>query len=234
MAERFYLPVDLGLPCFTLEGQEAHHLARVMRKQPGDRVVLFDGSGRCVTAEIHEISKRAVELTACGPVETTPPATRELTLFTAVPKGDRFKWLVEKAAELGVGRLVPLQCERSVVDPRNSKLDKMRQVVIEACKQSGRNRLMEIGEPVPFGDALQHDGLVMMADPTGEPLSGIAIPEGNTSVLIGPEGGFSPDELSAAAEAGVRPVRIADAILRIETAGVAIAGWLSVQRLDVS
>jgi 16S rRNA (uracil1498-N3)-methyltransferase len=150
-------------------------------------------------------------------------------LAVAPPKGDRFRWLVEKATELGVAKLIPLLTRRTVVDPRDSKLDKLRQTVIGACKQSGRSRLMELTEPLKFdallaaGNDAMHQSILL--HPSGDPLFlGAATERGaNLTLLIGPEGGFAEDEVEAAIEAGVHTAALGRTILRTETAAIAAA-----------
>ena len=147
MSSRFYCPDPPRDGRFRLGAEESRHLARVSRHVAGDLVELFDGQGFATLARVVEVGKDRVELIAEGePIPEARPRC-SLTLATAIPKGDRFDWLVEKATEIGVGRLIPLVTERSVVDPRESKLERLRRTIIEACKQSGRNRLMTL-EPV--------------------------------------------------------------------------------------
>jgi 16S rRNA (uracil1498-N3)-methyltransferase len=156
-----------------------------------------------------------------------------LTLATAVPKGDRFDWLVEKATELGVARLVPLITARSVVHPGTSKLDRLRRRIVEASKQCGRSRLMELAVPIPWTDCVSREFSgkdVWVADPSGAPFSRGEVPsQGSVLAAIGPEGGFTPDELEAACRHGARLVALGRRILRIETAGMALSALLTVE-----
>jgi 16S rRNA (uracil1498-N3)-methyltransferase len=150
-----------------------------------------------------------------------------VTLAVAPPKGDRFRWIVEKATELGVDRLVPLLTKRTVVDPRDSKLDKLRQTIIAACKQCGRNRLMELTEPVRF-DALLKDEReteVWLLHPSGQRIREFEAPQRSASLmlLVGPEGGFTDDEVARAQEQGAEMVALGRTILRTETAAIAAA-----------
>ena len=232
MADRFYLPDLPGSGLATLTGDEAHHLSRVRRLAAGARVVLFDGLGRSCRAEVIQVGKHAVEL-GLEEVVTEPPPPIALTLATAVPKGERFDWLVEKATELGVGRLVPLVTERSVVDPRSAKLDRLRRLIVEACKQSGRSRLMTLDEPTPLSHYLTTEPAERrwLAHPgrgrfrTGESTS--------CALAVGPEGGFTQCEVDEALDAGWQAVSLGTTLLRIETAGIAAAsivlveGWMN-------
>jgi 16S rRNA (uracil1498-N3)-methyltransferase len=196
----------------------------------GDQVELFDGKGFATIARIALLDKDQVELIAEGPPisEVAPPSS--LTLATAIPKGQRFDWLIEKATELGVARLIPLVTERSVVDPRESKLDRLRKTIVEAAKQSGRNCLMVL-EP-----ALTWPEVVASGD---ESLRLIALPGGlppdrwpafkslrKMTLAVGPEGGFSPAETELARAAGWHPIQLSSNILRIETAGIAGASMI--------
>jgi 16S rRNA (uracil1498-N3)-methyltransferase len=229
MADRYFLPhLPEGDQC-ELQGTEFHHLAHVMRARIGDRLTVFDGLGTEAGAEIVGLSKSGISLRLGVRRRDSLPTEPEIMLATAVPKVERFRWLVEKATELGVARLIPLQTARSVVAPGAIKLDKMRQAVIEACKQSGRNRLMEI-DPLTswreFVGTSVRASRTFVADPTGLPVPDLAeMRQKRESLLliVGPEGGLTDDERREAIEAGARPVTLGPRILRIETAALAMA-----------
>src|SRR5436190_713470 len=148
MSDRFFVSPPIAGDRAVLAGDEARHLAAVMRVQIGDEVVLFDGSGVEFTARVTATRKQAVELAIFERREISRELPFSLTLAVALPKGERQKWLVEKATELGVTRIVPLVTERGVAQPVESALERLRRSVIEASKQCGRNRLMEIAAPV--------------------------------------------------------------------------------------
>lgn len=234
--ERFFLPQPLQLATAELDGPEAHHLLHVLRAKVGDRVGLFNGRGDEAVAELVNHRKRSAELriTECW---TTPVESGELILATALPKGDRARWLVEKATELGVTRIIPLRTARSIVEPGEGKMDKLAQAAIAACKQSGRSRLPRLDPLTALSDVLREFSaalpaqIVLLADPRAERNVGQlfeSLDDGvqSTIALIGPEGGFTVDEHSAAIAAGATPVRLGSHILRIETAALAIsAAW---------
>lgn len=236
MADRFYAPVPLDQPVVELTGPEAHHLANVLRAKPGDEAILFDGEGTETVAEIVAVSKRSVELRPKALRPGAGESWRPIVLGTAVPKGERFRWLVEKATELGVTRLVPLETARSVVEPGFGKLEKMRQVVIAASKQAGRSRLMEIAPLVRWetfvGEELAR-GVGIVAHPSGEGLTDGRPGEksGDTAIVlaVGPEGGFTDSEVDSARAAGALLVSLGPRILRVETAAIALAAWAGVQ-----
>lgn len=225
MADRFYTPNLSPSGCAELIGQEARHLSRVMRRGVGDEVRLFDGRGLEVTATVTEIDKNRVTLAVVR--ELPPlPVPQEITLAVAVPKGERFRWLIEKCTELGVARIIPLKCERSVVRPRDAKLDKMRQAVIEASKQCGRRELMTIEPLFSLDEFFENSGQsrCLIADPSGQPLNGdLLAGTAPLCFVIGPEGGFTESELEAPRARGETIVSLGSSILRIETAAIAVA-----------
>ncbi|MFH5805661.1 RsmE family RNA methyltransferase [Alienimonas sp. DA493] len=223
-APRFFAPPPLSAGPLTLAGPEAKHLTAVLRLGPGDAVELFDGEGARAAATVQAVrgkgAKTAAELFCEDPVRTEPPAS-PLTLAVAAPKGDRFRWLIEKATELGVARVVPLTCERSTVDPGGGKLDKLRATALAACKQCRRDRLPEIAEPVLFAAFLEQDVPKTLFHVSGDRFT--APPSGPHAILIGPEGGFTEEEVKIAAAAGARVAALTTPILRTETAAIAAA-----------
>ena len=255
MSERFFVEPPISGPRALLSGDEARHLARVMRASIGDEVILFDGSGVEFLSRIATIGKAQVELEIIERRPVDRESQSRLTLAVALPKGERQKWLVEKATELGVARLVPLITERGIAQPVAAALARLRRTVIEASKQCGRNRLMEIGEPVEAGEFFaaagsgfrvqgsgkesggrRHESVTgnrdhcsrLIADPTGSPLATVPRPTGDLVCAVGPEGGFTAAELAAATEHGWQQVSLGKSILRVETAAVAIAAWAAV------
>ena len=227
MADRFYCPGPWIDGQARLGTDEARHLSRVRRVEVGDRVALFDGLGRSAVAQVREIGREGVKLIIVEETVADRTPTGAIVLASAVPKGDRFDWLVEKATELGVTRLVPLVTERSVVDPRSAKLDRLRRLVIEASKQSGRNRLMDVDPPTPLaawlGKAVEGVAAHYLADPSGGRLVDDPRPRlvRGIAVMVGPEGGFSEAEVESAKLAGYRPITLGPTILRVETAALA-------------
>jgi 16S rRNA (uracil1498-N3)-methyltransferase len=229
MPHRFYAPSLTETGSVTLIDTECHHLNHVLRLRESDLVEVFDGNGGAATCRIQSLQKRSVVLEVID-FRQDSNSLPDLTIATAVPKGDRFEWLVEKATELGVHRIIPLVTSRSVVDPRENKLDRLRQTVIAACKQSGRNQLMEITPVTHWTEFLvaistNYHTLIAHPSPRGNPVTEHALSDRSRPILIaiGPEGGFSDEEIEAALAAGAVPIRLGDHILRIETAVIAIA-----------
>lgn len=225
VSERFYCPDPPQAGRYRLGPDESRHLARVCRLGPGDRVELFDGRGLATAAEIVAASSHQAELIALGdPIVASLPIC-PLVLAAAIPKGERFDWLVEKATELGVSRLIPVVAERSVVVPRGTKLGRLRRSIVEASKQCRRARLMELSEPVEWTEVVESFPAAarFLADPRGaQPSRWPALERGREMVLaVGPEGGFTEVETELARGAGWFPIRLGDQILRVETAGLA-------------
>lgn len=231
MDHRFFCPQLSDRDTVILEGAEAHHLVRVLRASVGKSIELFDGQGTLAAGTIQTVGKHDARLLVTD--RSFTPAPPPCILAAAVPKGERFDWLVEKATELGVTTLIPLRTERGVVDPRDSKLDRLRQVVIEACKQSRRPWLMTITPPCDWPtllNGLPPERTVIIADPSGTPwLPGTSAGKHSraeiapTVLAVGPEGGWTAAELDRARSAGAEIVTLGDTILRIETAAVTMA-----------
>lgn len=225
MSERFYCPDPPSAGRLLLDADEARHLVRVCRLGVGDLVEVFDGQGYATKAQIQTVGNRSVELIPVG----EPIAERQwpfgVMLATAVPKGNRFDWLVEKCTELGVERLVPIVTERSVVDPGPSKLSRLRRAIVESSKQCGRNRLMALHEPMTWAlvAKVSTKALKLLADPDGVPPSAwpAVSPSDGVILAVGPEGGFSQGERALADACGWTAVGLSRNTLRIETAGVA-------------
>ena len=238
MSERFFVPAPITGSTAILEGEEARHLAAVMRATVGDRVVLFDGGGAEFDAEVLALKKHQVELSIVERRELSRELAGELTLAVALPKGDRQKWLVEKATELGVKKLVPLVSERGVAQPVEAALERLRRTVIEASKQCGRNRLLSIVSPeraIDFFSQQPAEALRWVGDVEGVPPAQALSPAAGAVVIaIGPEGGFSAAERNAAVAAGWQRVSLGRRILRVETAAIALAGIAAAQMPEES
>jgi 16S rRNA (uracil1498-N3)-methyltransferase len=243
MSQRFFIQTPITTPTVKLEGPEAHHLIHVMRAQIGEHLVLFDGTGAEFVGQIERIGRKQVSLQ----VESRDEVDRELrvplVLAVALPRGDRQEWLVEKAVELGVSRLVPWQTERSVARVTEKSIERLRRTVIEASKQCGRNRLMEVESPWNFNAYVEcvAEGPSLLAhpyfeddvspQPTWTTLERKSLGEG-VRMGIGPEGGFSDVEVQQALKAGWWPIRLGPRILRTETAALALAAHVALILAD--
>ena len=245
MSDRYFTPGPISGQRAVLAGAEAHHLIHVMRAGPGRRVELFDGSGRQWVAVVRRIARAEVELDLVAEEPIDRELAVDVTLAVALPKGDRQRWLVEKAVELGVRRLVPLETARGVARPGAATLERLRRYVIEASKQSGRNRLLEIWPGQSWADLLASTAGVpqrWMAHPGGDPQGAPSVPCGarlpplapqdQVVLAVGPEGGFTADQVAAAVGAGWRLVDLGPRILRVETAAVLLAAVVALESQD--
>jgi len=234
---RFYCPALDG-PLAWLDEHESRHATRSLRLRPGDQVVLFDGCGHVAHGRIApptpasrgRRSTKAVAVQVAQRSDVAPP-TRTLSLLVAACKGPRLDWLVEKTTELGVTKLLFTEFERSVVRPGARHLERLRRVAIEACKQSRRVWLPEIGPARPLCEAVrpwQGPGL-LVADPGDDSqpatawLANYASSWPQLACVIGPEGGLSPSERDLLRECRAQFVSLALHTLRVETAAVALA-----------
>ncbi|HLW68265.1 MAG TPA: RsmE family RNA methyltransferase, partial [Gemmataceae bacterium] len=209
MAERFYTNSALAVGPVLLQGPEAHHLATVCRFSAGESVILFNGDGREYSAEITSINRKQVALELRSSAEPQRELGFRLEVATPLPKGDRAVFLIEKLTELGVTDFVPLRTQRSVVQPRESKLERLQRTVIEASKQCGRNLLMQVHPLTEWSDYYRRKGLParkLLAHP-----GGAAMPEPawqDTCVAVGPEGGFTEEEVALAKMDGWQAVNL--------------------------
>jgi len=229
MSDRFYTGDPLAPGEYLLAGPEAHHLAAVRRFGPGDRVVLFNGDGHDYPADVLSVGKRSAVLNVLAAVSADRELPFPLCVASALPKGDRADFLIEKLTELGATRFVPLITARSVVIPKPNLVEKFTRAVIEASKQCGRNRLMAVEPPRTWAEFVRRDDLPanrFVLHPGGEQF---APPAGGVAVAVGPEGGLTDEELSAAAAAGWKWASLGPRVLRVETAAIAAAASLSLQ-----
>ena len=231
MGQRYFISSPVDSDHITLSGSEAHHLIHVMRAEIGDQLVLFDGSGSQFSAEIQQLKKNSAELLIYERHAIDLELPAQLTVATALPKGDRQKWLVEKLVELGTSCLIPLVTQRAVAKPVTQALTRLERNVVESSKQCGRNQLMKIGPPLTVAELIEQtspDTLRIVAHP--EPPSGaksmdelLSSPAATETVLtIGPEGGWTDEEIERFTSSQWQVVGLGPRVLRMETAAIAL------------
>jgi 16S rRNA (uracil1498-N3)-methyltransferase len=227
------------------------HLAKVLRARSGDEVVLFNGDGREFTGAVEKVqgSRVSASIGAARNIDRESPF--QLTLVQCVPRGDRMDFIVQKATELGVVRIIPVLSRRSVVrldeNQAASKQAHWRGVAVSACEQCGRNRLPSVAAPQPLlnylgalGHATADESLRLVLEP--EPEQGTARSTDVASlqavsraeIAIGPEGGFAPEELEAFDLSAFSRLALGPRVLRTETAAIAAIVVLQARFGDMS
>ncbi|MBA2692525.1 MAG: 16S rRNA (uracil(1498)-N(3))-methyltransferase [Rubrobacter sp.] len=203
---------------FALLGNEAHHLTDVLRAKPGDTFEVVGHGGRVFVAELLDGGEAFV----VEEVFSEESESFGVVLYQAVPKGKRMDVVVEKAAELGATRIVPLVTDRSVVKAgEGSKLERWRRIAESAARQSLRTVVPEVVAPTPFREALEGaEGAILLHNGEGVP-SLEEVVSSPASLFVGPEGGWSEAEMEYAGEVGAAFARIGPHRLRSETAGIA-------------
>lgn len=245
---RFYLaPEDWNPDALILTGTEAHHCRNVLRLETGDKVVLFDGRGRELTAEITATDSSEIRLRKLHEAQT-PPLRCQITLGQAIPKGKNMDLIVQKAVEIGAAEIAPILSDRTVVrldeESAASKQSKWQSIAIEAAKQCGQNWLPRVQVPQTMSQffqqsrrfdlqligSLQSDAVHLKkilaeyaAEHSDRPASVL--------MLVGPEGDFTPAELSLARSHGCRPITLGPIVLRVETASIYCLSILSYELL---
>ena len=224
---RFHLPPE-DWQAAALTGDEARHLSQVLRGKVGDVITVFDGNGRRASAKVLEVSRDRVSLEIFEVVSPAPAQPR-ITLAQAIPKGKTMDLIVQKAVELGVAGIEPLVTRHTIVQPGDGKSEKWTRVALEACKQCGQDTLPEISPAVAFDTWIANAGkisglkliasLALGAQPMREVLRAHPATT-EATILVGPEGDFSPEETNAALVAGFIPVSLGNIVLRVETASL--------------
>jgi 16S rRNA (uracil1498-N3)-methyltransferase len=220
----------------TLDDSAAQHVGRVLRMQPGQALLLFNGDGQDYNATITEAGKKRVEVSVAEATPNLTESSLEIVLGQSLSKGDRMDYAVQKAVEMGVTRIVPLSTGRSEVklkgDREDRRLRHWRQVAISAAEQCGRARVPEIHPIMALPDWFEHtsdcDLRLVLHHRTEQSLGAMKSPT-RIALMIGPEGGLNPDEIESAEAAGFLPVALGPRVLRTETAPVAamaLCQWL--------
>lgn len=235
---RFYVPFHVGLRNVWIDSSESHHILHVKRLKTGDNIVLFNGTGDECSAEIVEISGSKVKVELSQSKTISKENRVGIDIAFAVPKGKRSHFLIQKCTELGVDKLIPTNYELSVVklnSESSGKIEKWRKIAIESSKQCGRNTITEISDVVDFGDILEDAGnydlsLFAYNQSDSNNLKNTLqehLKPNNIIGFIGPEGGFTSNEIEMAKEARCKFVSLGQRTLRVETAAIAVSAILS-------
>jgi 16S rRNA (uracil1498-N3)-methyltransferase len=247
---RFYIaPETWNSVAPMLSGSEAHHAREVLRMKAGEKLVLFNGQGHEITAEIVDLTGTDIRLRKLHEAETKPLQCR-IVLGQAIPKGKNMELIVQKAVEIGAAEIAPIISDRSIVqvdsERATQKQSKWRQIAIEAAKQSGQNWLPRVHTPRKLTELFSMASeesfdlrLIGSLQPDAQHLKKILadysrehelLPR-SVLMLIGPEGDFTPAELSLARRHGCQPITLGPIILRVETAAIYCLSILSYELL---
>jgi len=226
----FYTPLIQG-DTHLLEESESKHAIRVLRLTRGDQVVLVDGRGGWYEAVIEEDHPKRCLLSIQSRKEDSHPLGYSLHLAVAPTKNlERFEWFLEKSTEIGISEITPILCARS--ERRQVKMDRLERILIAAMKQSFKAHKPVINEALSFEEFIQldHPGLRGIAACFGSERVGIEQlgTEGPFTVMVGPEGDFTGQEVENAIQAGFAPLHLGRSRLRTETAAVYIAAAVSI------
>lgn len=239
---RFYCPCLLTVEqSFTLPEEVFRHAIQVLRLQVGESLLLFNGEGGEYLANLTEINKRSATVL----IQSFDPNEREsslaLTLVQALVKPDKMDFALQKAVELGISAFQPLITQRSVVRTDKEKIEKKLQhwqaVTISACEQSGRTRLPKIYAPQTLDQYLSqlndNTTYLLLAPGSAQDLSQITVQTNHVAVLIGPEGGFTVEEVEACLAAKMQSIALGKRILRAETASTSVLAILQLLHGDL-
>ena len=211
-----------------IAGADALHIAKALRMRPGEALTLCDGKGTDFDGVLETVTDRqgTVRISASRPSQAEP--TLAVTLYQGLPKGDKMDWIIQKAVELGVTAVVPVATRRSVArleGKADKKQERWQRIAAEAAGQCGRGMLPSVERPLSWSQALSRlsgEPALVFYEGGGRPLRELVTPSTRRlSVFVGPEGGFAPEEVQAAQNAGLSSVSLGTRILRCETAPVA-------------
>ena len=233
-----------------LEDIDARHARDVLRLRAGDRFILCDGAMRDHECEIVSLSREGAIARVVSVSDNMAEPVYDAILYQGLPKGDKMDEIVRKCVELGVTRVVPVACARSITQwaaadrGMNAKIERLQRIAREAAKQCGRGRVPEILPPIPFSEAVRDATMAdfaflpweneretsirsLLEEFRAQKELGSTSPRPVIAFLIGPEGGFEAGEVAAALGAGIRPVTLGRRILRTETAGPAVLAMMT-------
>jgi 16S rRNA (uracil1498-N3)-methyltransferase len=206
----------------TLSGKEAWHALGVRRLEIGDPIRLIDGKGNVTRAMVENLQGRHTASLRISEVNHVPPQKPNIMLATAIAKGDRQSTLLDMATQLGISAWQPLLCQRSVSKLGKNSAERWQRICLEACKQSGSLWLPQIlpaAKPEDITrEACAGGREVLLAHPDGEKIN--AVSSADKLLLVGPEGGFTDEEVQGIVAAGAKKVSLGQNILRIETAAI--------------
>ena len=240
MYQFFVEPEQIGPEWATITGPDVNHIRNVLRMKPGEAVRISDGKGSCYDGTIDTLQSDEIIVRLTGEKMESTELPVEVVLFQGLPKSDKMEWIIQKNTELGVGAIVPVATSRAVVKldekKADSKVKRWNGIAEAAAKQSKRTLIPEVCSVLSFKQALAESATFDVKLMPYENAEGMAFtrkcigeirPGAKVAVFIGPEGGFSEEEVKAASEMGFLPITLGRRILRTETAGMSVLSMIS-------
>ncbi|MBQ1208031.1 MAG: 16S rRNA (uracil(1498)-N(3))-methyltransferase [Lachnospiraceae bacterium] len=240
MYQFFVEPEQIGPEWTTITGPDVNHIRNVLRMKPGEAVRISDGKGSCYDGTVDTLQSDEIIVRLTGEKMESTELPVEVVLFQGLPKSDKMEWIIQKNTELGVGAIVPVATSRAVVKldekKADSKVKRWNGIAEAAAKQSKRTLIPEVRSVLSFKQALLESATFDVKLMPYENAEGMAFtrkcigeirPGAKVAVFIGPEGGFSEEEVKAASEMGFLPITLGRRILRTETAGMSVLSMIS-------
>ena len=230
MARFFVNKEKIGEDIIIIDGADAHHIARSLRMAEGDEAIVCDGEGAEYHTRLVRIRDEECQCQIVERLDTKTESPINITLCMAYPKGDKLEVVIQKAVELGVSRIIPFESSRCIKRPKAEKAEKqtarLERIAEEAAKQCGRAKIPTVSQPVSFSRMLDEATASSIAIFCYENEDGLTLKDilkadekpASIAIIVGSEGGFSPDEAAAAIESGCKSVSLGNRILRCETA----------------
>ncbi len=243
MHQFFVSPEQIAGKKIVIKGNDVRHIRNVLRMKPGEEIAVSNGQDqREYRCQIDEITEQEVRCTLLFVKEDGLELSARISLFQALPRGDKMEFIIQKAVELGAYEIIPMETKRTVVKMdekrKRSRLARWQSIAEAAAKQSRRRMIPQVGPVLSMEEAVSYAAdmdcklipyeLESGMSRTRELISQIRAGE-RVAVFIGPEGGFDEEEIALAEAAGIRPVTMGKRILRTETAGMTMLGWIMYQ-----
>jgi 16S rRNA (uracil1498-N3)-methyltransferase len=229
--------INLDSAKLVLDGDEFHHLIRVLRKKTGDKILVTDGNGLRCEVSILDVGKKLLEGEISNHRKIERPKTGVTIALSLLKAPQRFELFLEKATELGVSTIIPMITARTISQPSSEKvqgkLKRWRTIVLSAARQSKRYYLPQVGEPLSFKQvcSLQGYDIKLIPYEVSDEAPRVNCAGKNTLFLIGGEGGFAANEVQEARDAGFMEMSLGKTILRAETAGIFAVAYVRTQLL---
>jgi len=223
---RFYLEQEkiINNKVFIDEPRIIKQILKVLRLKKGEKIFIFEGSGKEYKVEIKNLGKNQIEGEVVKEEESKREPEKIITLYQSILKADKFEWVLQKGTELGVTKFIPVISENCVIrELSENKIKRYKEIIREATEQCGGAKLAELGEIIKFEEALKKlnkNNLNLIGWEEGEKFRSHSFKEREINLFIGPEGGYSLKEINLAKSFGVRPISLGKRILRAETAAI--------------